>query len=236
MGIDLLTNFTKRAILQLYRHHQRRLPSSSSSNPGVWPKSLPTIYQHSSFSTSSTSDRKMGLLSWYLRMLDIRPVITKSISSAVIYAAADLTSQTITMPLGSFDLIRTLRMAGFGLLILGPAQHMWFNFAGRILPKRDTVTTLKKLMMGQLSYGPLMTAVFFIYNAALQGESTSEIAAKLERDLLPTIITGLMYWPVCDFFTFKIIPVHLQPLVNSSFSYLWTIYLTYMGSLKTVND
>lgn len=94
MGIDFLTNFTKRAILQLSRHHQRRLPSSSSSsNSGVWPKSLPTISQHSSFSTSSTSDRKMGLLSWYLRMLDIRPVITKSISSAVIYAAADLTSQ-----------------------------------------------------------------------------------------------------------------------------------------------
>lgn len=64
-------------------------------------------------------------------------------------------------------------MAGFGLLILGPAQHMWFNFAGRILPKRDTVTTLKKLMMGQLSYGPLMTAVFFIYNAALQGKTNS---------------------------------------------------------------
>ncbi|GER40202.1 peroxisomal membrane 22 kDa family protein [Striga asiatica] len=182
--------------------------------------------------SSISSDSKMGFLNWYLGMLDARPILTKSVSSAIIYGAADTTSQLITMePKDTWDSIRTLRMAGFGLIILGPAQHVWFNFMGRALPKRDMVTTFKKLAMGQLAYGPMINGVFFSFNAALQGESGSEIAARWKRDLIPTLLNGLMYWPLCDFMTYKVIPVHLQPLVNSSFSYLWTIYLTYMASL-----
>jgi protein Mpv17 len=145
--------------------------------------------------------------------------------------AADLTSQMITMePTGSFDLIRTARMASFGLIFLGPSQHLWFSYLSKILPKRDVLTTFKKIMMGQVLFGPVSNTVFYSYNAALQGENSEEIVARLKRDLLPTLKNGLMYWPVCDFVTFKYVPVHLQPLMNSSCAYIWTIYLTYMAN------
>ncbi|KAI7745183.1 hypothetical protein M8C21_020359 [Ambrosia artemisiifolia] len=164
----------------------------------------------------------MRVLSWYLRMLDVRPISTKSISAGLIYGAADLTSQSMTIgAFSSLDLIRTLRMAMFGLLFLGPAQHAWFNFLGRILPKRDMTTTFKKLIVGQIFYGPSCTAVFFTYNAFLQGESGNEITLRLRRDLLPTLTGGLMYWPVCDFFTYKIIPVHLQVALTAKSSGGW---------------
>ncbi|GLU09072.1 hypothetical protein SLE2022_259480 [Rubroshorea leprosula] len=88
------------------------------------------------------------------------------------------------------------------------------------------------MAMGQTTYGPTMTVVFFSLNAHLQGESGTEIVARLKRDLLPTLFNGAMYWPICDFITFKFIPVHLQPLVSNSFSYLWTVYMTYMASLE----
>ena len=42
------------------------------------------------------------------------------------------------------------------------------------------------------------------------GESGAEIIARLKRDLLPTMLNGVMYWPVCDFITFRFVPVHLQ--------------------------
>lgn len=60
-------------------------------------------------------------------------------------------------------------MAAYGLLILGPSQHLWFNFLSKILPKRDWLTTLKKIIMGQTIYGPAITTIFFSYNAGLQG-------------------------------------------------------------------
>ena len=48
----------------------------------------------SALSTSTTSS-KFGLVSWYLGMVKSRPIITKSITCAFIYTAADLSSQVI---------------------------------------------------------------------------------------------------------------------------------------------
>lgn len=189
-----------------------------------------------SHSFSTLNSKKVGFIGWYLGKLDSRPILTKTVTTSLIYAAADLTAQMLSPSSGSgsLDLIRTLRMAAYGLLILGPSQHLWFNFMSKTLPKRDVLTTLKKTFMGQAIYGPANAIVFFSYNAALQGESGDEIVARLKRDVLPTLRNGLLYWPICDFITYKFVPVHLQPLLNSTCAYLWTIYLTYMASLQKV--
>ncbi|KAJ6692417.1 hypothetical protein OIU79_014210 [Salix purpurea] len=195
----------------------------------------PSSLLNSSFSSKAgtSSFSKFGFVGWYLGMVKSRPVLTKSATSSLIYTAADLSSQTMSLSSSEpYDLVRTSRMAGYGLLIVGPSLHFWFNFMSKLLPKRDLITTFKKIIMGQTIYGPIMTVVFFSSNASLQGENCAEIIARLKRDLLPTFINGVMYWPVCDFVTFKFIPVHLQPLVSNSFSYLWTVYMTYMASLE----
>jgi protein Mpv17 len=70
------------------------------------------------------------------------------------------------MPL---DPMRTMRMATYGVLLSGPSLHLWFNFLSRILPKRDLITTFKKMILGQTVYGPIINSVFFSFNAALQG-------------------------------------------------------------------
>lgn len=69
----------------------------------------------------------------------------------------------------SYDLHRMLRMAGYGMVILGPSLHFWFNLVSRLFPKRDLVSTLKKMVMGQAIYGPIVTVIFFCMNALLQG-------------------------------------------------------------------
>ncbi|XP_072991965.1 uncharacterized protein [Typha latifolia] len=203
--------------------------SSKSKNP-----SSSSIYSSSICSSSSTttSNTRNGLVGWYLRMIESRPVLTKSLTAGAIFTAADVSCQMITFgPDDPLDLIRTLRMAGYGMLISGPSLHLWFNFVSKILPKRDVITTFKKMFLGQAIYGPIINIVFFSLNAAVQGETIAEIIARLKRDLIPALKSGLMYWPVCDFITFKFIPIRLQPLVSNSFSFLWTIYITYMASL-----
>ncbi|CAN4095341.1 unnamed protein product [Withania somnifera] len=187
MGLNILANIAKNTTIQ----HSKRCYTSKNSIPRIWTQSK--IFSSNNFNTSTNRITKtpcfsslflfrklyssaaktktqVGFLGWYLGALASRPIITKSISSALIYAAADVTSQMITMsPSDSLDIIRTLRMAGFGLLILGTAQHLWFNFVARVLPKRDIISTLKKLSMGQLGFGPVINSIFFSFNAALQG-------------------------------------------------------------------
>ncbi|KAG2262110.1 hypothetical protein Bca4012_013234 [Brassica carinata] len=189
------------------------------------------LFVSRNLSTNVSSSKQPAFLRWYLRKLESHPFMTKSVTTSLIYMAADLTSQMITMqPSGSYDLIRTARMASFGLIFLGPSQHLWFSYLSKILPKRDVLTTVKKIMMGQALFGPFSNTVFYSYNAVLQGENSEDILARLKRDLLPTLRNGLLYWPVCDFVTFRYVPVHLQPLMNSSCAYIWTIYLTYMAN------
>ncbi|PWA75170.1 peroxisomal membrane 22 kDa (Mpv17/PMP22) family protein [Artemisia annua] len=163
--------------------------------------------------TTRSSIANSGPIVWYLGMINARPILTKSITSAVIYTAADLTSQTMTQSSSEpFNFIRTCRMAGYGAVFSGPTLHFWFNFVSRVFPKKDLISTFKKMFMGQFIYGPIMTAVFFSVNAALQGERGKEIMARLKRDMVPTMINNVIYWPLCDFITFRFVPVHLQTI------------------------
>uniref|UniRef100_A0A7N0TNT1 Uncharacterized protein n=1 Tax=Kalanchoe fedtschenkoi TaxID=63787 RepID=A0A7N0TNT1_KALFE len=202
----------------------RRVRDSIDPSPPAFSTSVP----------KRTEGGGGGLVAWYLGMVKSRPVLTKSVTCSLIYGAADLSSQTIARTASEepvpYDPLRTLRMAAYGMVVLGPTLHLWFGLMSRLCPKKDLLSTFKKMAMGQAIYGPIMTVVFFSYNAAAQGENGAEIIARLRRDLVPTLFSGVMYWPVCDFITFRFTPVHLQPLVSNGFSYLWTIYMTYMAS------
>lgn len=55
----------------------------------------------------------------------------------------------------------------------------------------------------------------------ITGENGTEILSRLKRDLIPTMKSGIMFWPMCDFITFRFIPVHLQVGKNSHFSSSW---------------
>ncbi|XP_074269477.1 protein SYM1-like [Silene latifolia] len=205
--------------------------------PFVLPSKVSGFCSSSSTNTAATVFTRIGFVGWYLGLIKSRPLLTKSLTSSLIYAAADVTSQTIALPSSeSYDFIRTLRMAGYGLVGSGPTLHYWFNFMSKVLPGRDVLATAKKMILGQVVYGPVMIVVFFSLNAALQGENAKEIVARLRRDFFPTIRNCLIYWPVCDFITFRFPPVHLQPLVSNGFSFVWTVYMTYMASLEKATE
>uniref|UniRef100_A0A7N2N661 Uncharacterized protein n=1 Tax=Quercus lobata TaxID=97700 RepID=A0A7N2N661_QUELO len=250
-------NFTAQA-KSLATHQQwrayARFPSQLSKTR------VPNTLSPPSRSFSSSSSSKSGFLGWYLGNLQSRPLITKCITSSLIYVASDLTSQVgdlgpskpthiasflgmaptfplntyaacsgcmrnvgawsyvvyaviidfsvtvivvallvaygmmITLPpSGSFDTTRTFRMAAYGLVILGPSQHFWFNSLSKILPKRDVLTTLKKTSMGQTIYGPIITTIFFSYNAGLQGRSSPVGLLPIYGFGLPLILESPMF-------------------------------------------
>ncbi|KAI5081037.1 hypothetical protein GOP47_0004220 [Adiantum capillus-veneris] len=191
------------------------------------------------FSTTPLAQFKgPSFIRLYLQLLETRPILTKSFTAATIFCLADATSQGIKIALASkedalhWDFPRSFRMLAAGLFLSGPTLHFWFNLMSTTFPSRDVASTLKKMALGQTVYGPIFNTIFFSLNAYLQGETTPEVISRLKRDLFPALKNGLMYWPLCDFLTYRYVPVHLQPLVNNSFAYVWTIYLTYMASLK----
>ncbi|KAJ4889356.1 Peroxisomal membrane 22 kDa (Mpv17/PMP22) family protein [Raphanus sativus] len=161
------------------------------------------------------SSAKVGFVGWYLGMVKSRPVITKNNFEKI------------------FRVLRLVENSKDGRIWstgLGSNTSLLVQLHVNTLPKTRFDHYLQENGHGQAIYGPIMTVVFFSLNASLQGESGSDIVARLKRDVIPAMFNGVMYWPLCDFITFRFFPVHLQPLVSNSFSYLWTIYMTYMAN------
>lgn len=50
----------------------------------------------SAAAAAATNGLRNGLISWYLGMIEARPVLTKSITAGVIFTAADVSSQVMT--------------------------------------------------------------------------------------------------------------------------------------------
>ena len=77
-------------ILRNRPHHQQQ---SIYGKTREFQFSSPNILFSSPFSSTAVSSQKVGLVGWYLGMVKSRPILTKSITSALIYTIADLSSQ-----------------------------------------------------------------------------------------------------------------------------------------------
>ncbi|RVW40416.1 hypothetical protein CK203_090059 [Vitis vinifera] len=142
-------------------HQLRNIRNSEISRPI-------NLLSSRSFSSSSSRSSKIGFLGWYLGMLETSPLITKSVTSSLIFAAADLTSQKIMCHLRALlTLLGHYVMTGYGLLILGPSQHLWFNFVAKSPTKARCDHYPEENNHGQAIFGPCINSVFFSVNAAL---------------------------------------------------------------------
>ena len=88
-------------------------------------------------------------------------------------------------PKQDWDKMRTLRMLGIGAFMSAPFLHMWFNMMQRILPGSDVVSTVKKVLAGQLLASPVVNSIFFAVNSFLQGlqNSSTHISAHFKHVL-----------------------------------------------------
>ncbi|XP_027364986.1 uncharacterized protein LOC113872022 isoform X2 [Abrus precatorius] len=171
-----------------------RKPREYEISPSLFSSSFCSSSSSSSSSATATSLSKVGFVGWYLGMIKSWPILTKSVTSALIYTAADLSSQIIVRGSSEpFDFIRTSRMAGYGMIVLGPSLHFWFNFVSKLFPRRDLFSTLKKMVMGQTLYGPAMTVIFFSLNARLQGMFNSLSVMCIMQFLFVYVIPFLTF-------------------------------------------
>lgn len=131
-------------------------------------------------------------------MLQTRPVITKTISTAIIIGTGDVVSQlfdhfknaeqkdggqpddsTSTRQQFKWDRMRTAKMCSWGCII-GPAMHGWYLLLERMFPaavsaaagavsrRQQVRQAVKKLTVDQVGFAPVSIAVFLTYMGAIE--------------------------------------------------------------------
>ncbi|XP_023517825.1 peroxisomal membrane protein PMP22 isoform X2 [Cucurbita pepo subsp. pepo] len=99
----------------------------------------------------------------YVSQLYQHPLRTKVITSGVLIAISDVTSQKLT-GIQKLQLRRILLKVLYGCLYLGPFGHFLHQILEKIFQgKRDSKTVAKKVLVEQLTSSPLSHFVFLVY-------------------------------------------------------------------------
>lgn len=150
------------------------------------------------------------LLSQYNRALDKHPLVTKSITAAVVQGlgaalASAITSYgTTSTNNGSSQKLRSKRAAinwvdviAFALhggLVNGPIGHYWFEWLSKHGPK----SSFHSMLVDQFLVQPPLLAFMFIFLDATRA-AISEIRPSFGRTLQsvgPTILNSWRFWPI----------------------------------------
>jgi protein Mpv17 len=121
---------------------------------------------------------------------------------------------------------RTARMLTFGLFFYGPFQHWWYGSLSHTFPGKAIRSFLIKVTLNQIVLGPIVLTTAFAWNLWLQGLARS-LSGKLERDLVPTLITGWKFWVPAACINFFAVPLQFQVLYMSICGVIWTAYISF---------
>ncbi|WQF87511.1 hypothetical protein CDEST_12525 [Colletotrichum destructivum] len=170
------------------------------------------------------------MLGWYQARLAARPLLTQSITTAVLFATGDITAQQLVDKRGleKHDFARTGRMALYGGVIFGPIATNWFKFLQHnVVLKNKNAEILARVAVDQGVFAPVMISVFLSSMATLEGSSVQE---KLDKNYKTALTSNYMLWPFVQMVNFKLVPLHHRLLFVNVISIGWNSYLSFLNS------
>eukprot|EP00210_Caulerpa_lentillifera_P008644 g8244.t1 len=166
----------------------------------------------------------------YLELLEDKPILVKSCTSLFGFMIGDICAQAIIG--AKYDVLRTLRLTLFGILMDGPIGHCWYLFLDKnVFPETPTVpkAIVVKTALDQLVWAPFFSCVFFAFNQLLQGHPDL-IIPTIKDTLVPTLTANYALWPLAHLINFKFIPSQQRILYINVVQILWTSYLSNLAA------
>ncbi|KAK8187496.1 hypothetical protein HDK77DRAFT_289805 [Phyllosticta capitalensis] len=169
------------------------------------------------------------MLRWYQSMLAKRPLLTQSVTTAVLFGTGDVLAQQAVEKRGfeKHEWIRTARMAGYGGAVFGPAATTWFKVLSRVQLSNPFATTVTRVAADQLLFAPTSMFVFLSSMSILEGTDPRK---KLEAAYKPALIKNWMVWPFVQMGNFTLVPLEHRVLVVNIVSLGWNCYLSWLNS------
>ncbi|KAI9874315.1 MAG: Protein required for ethanol metabolism [Pleopsidium flavum] len=159
-----------------------------------------------------------------------RPLLTQSITTAVLFATGDVMAQQAVERVGleKHNFARTGRMALYGGAVFGPVATTWFKFLqNKIVLKNPNTTIAARVLTDQTVFASTNLFVFLSSMAIMEGTSPKD---KLESTYATALQKNWMVWPWVQAINFKLVPLEHRVLVVNIVSLGWNCYLSYINS------
>jgi protein Mpv17 len=122
-------------------------------------------------------------------------------------------------------------MGSFGLFFYGPYQHYWYQALDASFKARTIRNFVSKVALNQLVLAPVVIAGVFAWSLGFQGQ-LSAWPDKVNRDFIPTILTGWRFWIPAASVNFVLVPLQHQVLYMSCCGVIWTAILSSSSESK----
>ncbi|KAF2172261.1 hypothetical protein M409DRAFT_49984 [Zasmidium cellare ATCC 36951] len=176
------------------------------------------------------------MLRWYQSKLASRPLLTQSITTAVLFATGDTMAQQAVEKKGiqNQEWARTGRMALYGGCIFGPAATTWFGFLQRkvVIPGRPNLEIVARVVTDQTVFASTNLFCFLSSMAIMEGTDPSK---KLKDSYFTALQKNWMVWPAVQFTNFKFVPLEHRVLLVNVVSLGWNCYLSFLNSQPSGN-
>lgn len=172
------------------------------------------------------------LFAAYEKQLELRPVLTKSVTSGVLYGAGDIVAQKLTSePEEHFDSGRLLRALAYGGVFYPFPAHLHYNFLEWLVVTKMATSTAAvpfvKAFIEQFVYWSyLSNAYYHGVLGALQGFSAVQIYDRIADTLWDTLKAQWAFWIPAQLINFKLVPVRHQLNFVLVVSLFWTTFLS----------
>jgi protein Mpv17 len=231
-----------RLILTLPSIAVRKLVPSTNQPANPNPKNNISIYFPSY--RYFTSQRPTSTI-WakYDAAVQKSPLLIKGLTSGFLACIADIVCQFAFPPkdkvsnpmdwkqqLNNYDFMRTIKFTIIGAVYTAPSLHYWYGGLGRLFPGNGFSSVSYRLVLDQTVFAPTFLSIFFAGLWFLDGETPTQVFDKLQKTLVPTLITNYSVWVPAQLINFCFVPAHLQVLYANAIGFFWNIYLSYAGN------
>ncbi|KAG2447692.1 hypothetical protein HYH02_007152 [Chlamydomonas schloesseri] len=174
-----------------------------------------------------------GFVGWYMSCLEANPLLTKSLTCALLNALGDIFCQLFIEKGSSLDLKRTGTFTFLGMFLVGPTLHFWYSALNKLVPARGATGAVLQLLLDQGVFAPLFLATFISVLFTIDGKPHM-IKPKLEQDWFETIKVNWVLWIPAQYFNFRFVPPNLQVLVANVVALVWNTYMSFQSHKAVV--
>lgn len=184
---------------------------------------------------------------WYMNVLDSSPLVTKSLTTAVIGFLGDSGAQYVEERIRSkkegskrpwfqsYDRRRGLSIVGGSILVTGPMLHIAYNILEHLIPVAGggataAMAALAQVLINDFVLDAIFVATTFVTTGVAEGYS-HQIIPQLRKDYFATIkaswATSLGLMPL-EFVCFRFLPLSFRVLGMNFIDIFWEALISYM--------
>lgn len=159
--------------------------------------------------------------------------ITISLTLSSVGDIMEQTYEVYTDEIEKYDLKRTMHM-GFSGIGVGILCHHWYKILDRFIIGKSFDMVVKKVLLDQLLFSPIMIITFFGSLAIFEKEPLANFQEEVRDKFITLYRAEWMVWPPAQVINFYFLPTRYRVLYDNTISLGYDVYTSQVKHNKSV--